>query len=72
MDYFEKLFNVSSNNVVALECFNIFKNLILHSKEEEKKIILLKYLGRIWIKHDLPVEADDENLVILNIRLYKI
>lgn len=64
MDYYNKLFNISSNTTVAPECFNIFKRLALKSQDEENNLILLKYLGRIWIQHDFPLEANDEPLVI--------
>ncbi|XP_065368368.1 tetratricopeptide repeat protein 37 [Calliphora vicina] len=62
LDYLEKLFTIASNSKVAQESFNIFRRLAVKSQDDEKKTILLKYLGRIWIQHNLPVEAGDEQL----------
>ncbi|KNC22993.1 hypothetical protein FF38_07937 [Lucilia cuprina] len=62
LHYCEKLFNISTNNKIAPDSFNVFKRIIAKTQDEKRKTILLTYLGRIWVQHDLPVETGEEQL----------
>ncbi|XP_061389029.1 tetratricopeptide repeat protein 37 [Musca vetustissima] len=61
LDYFEKLYNVSTNSSkVATECFHTFKRLLAITDLETHKTVLLKYYGRLLIQKDITVEEEDE------------
>ncbi|XP_013109877.2 tetratricopeptide repeat protein 37 [Stomoxys calcitrans] len=63
LDYFEKLYNVSTSYAkIAPECLEIFKRLIANPDLESHKAILLKYYGRVVMRYDFSIEAEDESV----------
>lgn len=67
MDYYEKLYNVSLNNNLAQQCFEVFKRLAKKSTDEQHKSTILKYFGRILIQKELTLEDEHEDLVSANV-----
>ncbi|XP_062129525.1 superkiller complex protein 3 isoform X1 [Drosophila sulfurigaster albostrigata] len=61
LDYYEKLFTLSSDATLWQACLNIFKKRALNH-EDVNSAKIQEYLGRIWFANDVEIAAADHEL----------
>ncbi|KAH8372463.1 hypothetical protein KR093_011671 [Drosophila rubida] len=61
LDYYDKLFALSSDVTLSEACLTIFKKRARNAEDANKSKIK-EYLGRIWHANDVEIEANDHEL----------